>query len=317
MAKPTDADIGAMMLGEQPAEEITEQPPVDEQPIDSEAEIVESDVEPEAEPTEQEESLPTEQGESLVEFEIDGQLYEAPKAVADSVMRNNVFTQKTQELAAQRKQYEVGVGQIEETRKAYEFAKEVQQDTLEIAQAKALVGQYEQYLATNVRDLTSQDVTQVQLEIRNMEKLITEKEGDVSRKQQEFQQAQEQALSELLNKSTEVLRSSIPTWGDSHESTLQEYGLSQGFTEQEIRSVVDPRQKLMLWKASQYDKLQDGKAAAVKKAQNVPSIKAKSRNPMPKDVQDDLNFRKKMKSGNLTPAEKKKAAEQRFAKWAG
>ncbi|MEM8715457.1 MAG: hypothetical protein AAGE92_06700 [Cyanobacteria bacterium P01_G01_bin.4] len=324
MAKPTDAAIGAMFLGEQPsgeqtAEPIEEAPAIEDNVIEqpeADSIIVETD---EGEQLELESEQPAEpEASDLVEFELDGELYEAPRAVADAIMRTNVFTQKTQEVSAQRKQYEVGIGQVEETRRAYEFANQVQSDRIEIAQASTMIAQYEQHLADNVRNMTSQDMTELQLQIRNMERFRDQKEAEIAQKQQEFQQAQEQSIAELLNKSTEVLRSKIPTWNDSHESTLREYGQSQGFTEKEIGSVLDPRQKLMLWKASQYDKLQEGKAAAVKKAQNAPTIKAKSSNPMPQETRDKLNLRKTIQSNNLTPAQKQAAVAKDIGKrWAG
>ena len=309
MAK-TEEEIGAMMLGEQVDDtseaEVVQHPDADTQRF----EIV---GEQEVEPVEETQAAEPE----LVEFDIDGQTYQAPQVVADAVMRNSEFTQKTQKLSEQRKQYEINIGQVQETQKAYEFAKTIQGDQLEIRQAEGLIAEYEQYFDTNVREMDPTAVAQVQNAIRQAERFIAQKKDDISTKQQEFQQAQEQSLRELLNKSTEVLRSKIPQWGESHQTEMKEYGLSLGFTEAEISSVVDPRQLEVLWKASQYDKLQKGKAAAVKTVQDAPTIQAKSRNPMSEETKDELKLRKALKSDKLTPAQKQALAAEKFGReWA-
>lgn len=293
-----------MMLGEQvETEEAVEQPPETQR-----FEIV-GEQEVEGEPIEQSPERP-----ELVEFDIDGQTYQAPQAVADAVMRNSEFTQKTQKLSEQRKQYEINIGQVQETQKAYEFAKTIQGDQLEIRQAQNIIAEYEQYFDQNVREMDPAQVAQVQNAIRQAERFISQKNSEITTKQQEFQQAQEQSLRELLNKSTEVLRSKIPQWGESHQTEMKEYGLGLGFTEAEITSVVDPRQLEVLWKASQYDKLQKGKAAAVKTVQDAPTIIAKSRNPMSGETKDQLNLRKTLKSDKLTPAQKQAAVAEDIGK---
>ena len=78
--------------------------------------------------------------------------------------------------------------------------------------------------------------------------------------------------------------------------------------------MVDPRQVEVLWKAKQYDDLLAGKAQAVKKVQAAPQVKAKSRTPMPKDVGDKLNLRKKLKNEKRDTFAKRKDMEDYMAK---
>lgn len=322
--KPTNEDIGALfdtIKDDEPVQEeaVLQQDEPEDIPDEEQAEEVSAeeldDVEASGEEDTQEGEEDT-QSEDIVEVEWDGQLFEAPKAIADALMRQQDYTQKTQEVAAQRKTYEVAAQQVEEMQKAYAFAQEAQNFNLEIQQADALIGQWEQHLSQNVKELSANDIAAAQLEIKNIERYKAQKEQELNSKQQEFQQAQEQSLRELLDKGTEVLRSRIPGWGESHIAAAKEGGRAIGFTEQELSNVVDPRQVEVLWKAAQYDKLQTGKAAAVKKAENKPTIKSKARNPMPQDVKDKLALRKKLKSNKLSSAQKQAAfAEDIGNRW--
>jgi hypothetical protein len=239
------------------------------------------------------------QDEDLVEIEFDGQVIEAPKAIADALMRQQDYTQKTQELSAQRKTYEVAAQQVQEMQKAYQFAQEAQSVNLELQQADQLIQQWEQHISQNAKDMDAQTIAQAQLEIKNIERYKAQKEQELSSKQQEFQQAQEQTIQELLNKGTEVLRSRIPGWGEAHINQVKEYGKNLGFTDYELQSVIDPRQVEVLWKAAQYDSLQEGKTAARVKAKNAPVIKSKGKGkPMSEDTKAYLNARKGLKSSD-------------------
>jgi broad specificity polyphosphatase/5'/3'-nucleotidase SurE len=252
-----------------------------------------------------------------VEMEIDGQLYEVPAQLKDHFLRQQDYTVKTQEVAEQRKAIEVQRGDVERVKAQYDFAQSVQPDMMKAEQLEQQAEQAHQYLRDNIDSLSSTDIEKIRLAIEDARNERTKIVDSLQTKTQEFQQAQEQSRKELLKKGTEVLRSKIPNWGESHARQVRDYAVANGFTEQEVMSVVDPRQVEVLWKASQYDTLQQGKTAAVKKVQDAPTIKAKSRNPMPKETQKALNLRKKLKNPNLSPKQKAKLMEQDFAeRWA-
>lgn len=308
-------DIGAMILGEEPAEETAEDEApqdeiVDEGPeVEGDDETVEETEESDDESGEESDE-PT--GEDLVEVEWEGQLIEAPKAVAEALMRQSDYTQKTQEVAAQRKEIELNLKAIEEKNREYAFLAEVQPDLTKAEQLKQQIDQTHKYMKENLDTLSSTEIERIRFAIDEANREKDELVNGIQTKQQAFQQAREQSFKELLNQGTEVLRSKIPSWGESHQKQVRDYALSSGFTEQEISQVVDPRQVEVLWKASQYDALQKGKAAAVKKVTDAPTIKSKARNAMPKDVQAKLNLRKKLKSPNLSAKEKEKLMIQDF-----
>ncbi len=251
--------------------------------------------------------------EPVVEIEVDGELLEVPARFKDHFLRQQDYTQKTQEVAAERKAVEVRMAEVEQVRQQYDFAQEVQPDLVKIDQLKAQVDQARQYMRDNLDNLTSTDIEKWRLAIDDAERERNELVQGLQSKTQAFQQAQEQSRQELLKKGTEVLRSRIPSWGESDAKAVREYALASGFTEQEVETVVDPRYMETLWKAAQYDRLQQGKTAAVKRVQAAPTIKAKARNPMPKATQRMLNTRKKLKSPNLSAKDKAKVIQDNIA----
>lgn len=273
----------------------------------------EAEEEPEAESEEDSEEEPEEDSEEegkeedsdeFVEVEFDGKLYEVPLELKDALLRQADYTQKTQELSAKRKEQEVLLEQVQQKAQEFEFAQSVWDDVLKVQQLQGQAEQYNQYLRDNIDSLSSTDIEKIRLAIQDAKDESQQLAFEIQQKQQESQQAQQQAVKELLDKGTEVLRSRIPGWGEDHQKRVREYALSSGFSEQEINAVFDPRQVEVLWKAAQYDDLQSGKAQAVKKVQSAPKVRAKSRNPMPKEVGQKLNLRKKLKSQNLTNADK-------------
>lgn len=274
-----------------------EDPPEDEP--EAEVEDVGDD-----EPEDVEEAADEESPEDLVEVEYEGEIIEAPRKIADALLRQADYTRKTQEVAEQRKAVEVRLGEVEAAQRQYEFFQETRDDVLKVQQLAAQADQGEKWLRDNINDLSTTEIEQAKFAIQDMRKESEQLSNMLHSKSKEFQQAQQQALQELLDKGTEVLRSRIPGWDESHSKQLRDYALNTGFSEQEIDHVVDPRQVEVLWKASQYDALQAGKVAAIKKVQAAPKIKQKARNPMPKDVQNKLNLRKKLKSEKLTESDK-------------
>ena len=284
----------------------------------TEEEVVEEVDEGLDEIEEPEQSDDDEQDEPLeaideVEVELDGDVFLAPKKVAEALMRNKDYTEKTQSLAAQRKEAEILQGEVTLRSEQFRFAQQVQPDLMMAQQLGSEADQFHQYLKDNIDTLSSVEVTKLQMAISEKRAERDNVIASVRTKQTEFQQAQEQSHGELLKKGTEVLRQKIPGWGEAQQKQVRSQGLAEGFTEAELSGVADPRQVLVLWKAAQYDALKSGAKPAVKAVQSAPSIKTKSRNPMSPEKGRELNLRKKMKSTNLTDKAKGRALEDYFA----
>jgi len=293
--KAADFIFGAEQKEESEVEEPKEE-------VEAEEEVTEEEYKPDPKPVVEgdDEKSPDE----MVEFEWDGQMIEAPPAIAEALMRNKDYTEKTQDIAVQRKELEVQSGNLKRVNSQYEFAMQVQDDVLRAHQLEGQVEQARAYLRDNLDGMTATDITKIQLA---MDETRLERDriiAGVNVKNTEFQQAHEQTLKELVVKSTEVLRQKIPGWDDSHEGQIKDYALSQGIPEQTYESVIDPIEKLILYKAMQYDALKSGVTSAVKTVQGAPTIKPKSRSPMPQDTQDRLNLRKKIKNPKRSAKDK-------------
>ncbi len=286
---------------EEPAEESKEETveKLAEEPVEEPTEEVTE------EPTEEVEK-PTDDQEAMVEVEFEGQLFEAPAVIAEALMRNKDYTEKTTAVATQRKELEIQSGNLKRINSQYQFAVQVQDDVMKAHQLDQQVEQARAYMRDNIDGMSHTDLEKIRMAIdetrSERDKLI----NGINTKNTQFQQAHEQTLKELVVKSTEVLRQKIPGWDDSHEVQIKEYALSLGIPEQDYNSVVNPIEKLILHKAMQFDALTAGKAAAVKKVVSTPSIKAKSRNPMPDDVKAKLNLRKSLKNPKLSSRAKAK-----------
>ena len=266
--------------------------------------VVEGDDEEETEEAEVEASEDEPEGPEYVEVEYEGNLYEVPTDLKDALLRQADYTTKTQEVASQRKEIEVQLGTIQQKTKEFEFLGQVQPDILKAQQLEATAEQYHQYMRDNIDQLSSTDIEKIRFTIEDTRRQRDELVQSVQAKQSEFQKAQEQSYSELLNTGTEVLRQKIPGWGEKEQKQVRDYALSNGFTEAEISQVVDPRQVEILYKAAQFDALKSGVKPAVKKVQGAPTIKPKGRSPMPDKVKQDLNLRKKLKSNKLSQSDK-------------
>ncbi len=306
------AEIGGMMLGDEaPQEEVVEE--VTDTPVEGVSEAPDEAVEEQGEAEVEVEASDEPEGPEYVEIEIDGEVLEVDAKYKDYFLRQEDYTTKTQEIAEQRKTVEVQRGEMELRASQFEFAESIRPDVLKAQQLEASAQQYHQYLRDNIDTLSSVDIEKLRLAIEDSNRERDALVQSVQQKQSEFQQASEQSKEELRNKGTEILRQKIPGWGETQQKQVRDYALSSGFTEAEISTVLDPRQVETLWKAAQYDALKAGAAPAVKKVQQAPTIKTKARKSMPKETQDKLNLRKKLKS-NISARDKRAIAAEDIGK---
>ena len=293
--------VADFIHGKQPEEAQEEEYQPDPKPVQEGEEFDGEEVTEEEEPEEVEAK---EDELDVVEIEVDGEILEVPAKYKDYFLRQQDYTKKTQDLAEQRKTTQLQLDELRVARERFEFAESIQEQVMEVQQQQQLAQQYQEYLKNNLEDLSSVEIERLRLAISESKDKAQEIQQGLQQKYGEFQQAQEQSRAELLKRGTEILSSKIPGWGEETQNQLREYALSHGYSEEEVSSLIDPRQVETLWKASQYDALKSGAAKTVKKVRQAPEIKPKTRNPMPDDVKQKLNLRKKLKSQNLSQAEK-------------
>jgi transposase-like protein len=129
-------------------------------------------------------------------------------------------------------------------------------------------------------------------------------------KRNEFMQGQEKSLNELRTKAMEVVAKTIPGWSEKVKADIATHAKQDGYTEQELGNIFDPRHARTLWKAMQYDKLSE-KARAVVKAS--PVAKTVPSNTMTPQTKATLNFRKAVTTHKPNSPEFKQALQDRIA----
>lgn len=265
------------------------------------------EADPEEEVASEEPDSTPEDSIELAEYELNGALYDVPPDIKAELEKARDYTQKTQKVASERKELEILRGQLESAHKQQEFVKSIQEEATQVQTLEWQIGQANQYLRENFDSLEDKEILKLRQQIDMAKEQRDGLTSKLSNKYQEFQQAQEQTHKELLDKSTAILRSKYKDWS-TVEKEVEDYALSLGFTEDQVKiAKYDPKQIELVRKAQLYDRLQETKTAAVTKAKTAPPLKPKSRNPMPKEVGDKLNLRKKLKSQKASSQEKANA----------
>lgn len=256
-----------------------------EQPAAEEVPLEEATEEGEQPAEEQEaEAEPTESEEEYVEVELNGETYQVPKELSEGYLRQQDYTRKTQELAAERQTIQEQRQAVEAERQAFQNQVLAQQQTFQIhAQISGIDAQIAQYQNLDWQQLIENDPVEYMKLERGLNTLkekrntlvqdaIQQQQHLSIQQQQEFQQKAELGRQELLKR--------IPNFSKETATALREYGVKQGYTEQELSTLIDPRVVETLYKAYQYDQLQASKPETLKKVSNAPKvIKAGAQKP--------------------------------------
>jgi len=269
----------------QTSEEVSE-----DEPEPSENRVVgksEEETEDDAEEEETEESLEEEESEDESETEtvytvrVDGKDVEVTEdELLKGYSRQADYTKKTQELAEYRRQMDGAMQQA-------------QQEIQQTQQARA------QYVDAVEAAISSNYAHLQQFQNVDWERLKTEDREEYLTKRDDYRQAQEQ-IAELQNQhkaATEQQQAEmseqhkrmwmeehhkmsqiLPEWRDDEKrmaisKAIGEYAVGQGYTKEELDTLVDHRSILMLMKAKAYDDVR-GKQQAVrsKKVRNKPKV---------------------------------------------
>ena len=253
----------------------------------------------EATPTEEEESQPIEEDESLEEEseeespDTDEEAEEdllyavtvngAEQEVSlDELMkgysRQSDYTRKTQEVSEQRKEFDA---------MKQNMAQEYQQIQAERQQyTQALQSLMEGNMAgidkfANVDWEVLKETDPIEYVTRKEEfREAQEKVQNLQREQHMAQQrhhAQSQhEHRQMLQQETTALVTALPEWGDPSKQpdiakNIRSYATENGFTKEELDSLVDHRSILVLLKAQKYDQLQNSDVRG-KKLKNKPRV---------------------------------------------
>lgn len=252
------------------------------------------------------EAVPTEES-NLADLEWDGQVYQVPKTLKDGFMRNQDYTQKTQELASQRASLDQVRTLAEQRQLDAAFSDSIQTEQQELHVIDAYLSQAQKVDWSNMT--TDQMVRQKHEldQIKERRQIIKE---SIDSKRAKFRSEMDTKISDLRSKAREIASKEIKDFSEETEKSVKAFLGTQGLAEAEISNVLlDPRSYKIVWKAMQFDQISSKQASA-----NVDKVLkgAPPTERMPASVAAKLNFNKAMKKAD-TSAQKAQVIEQRLA----
>jgi hypothetical protein len=238
------------------------------------------------------------------EFEHEGEKWTLPKKLEKAIQNNRDYTQKSQEIANQRRALEVLNEQAKTMNMTREFEASVAQEMQQLAA-------YDQVLSQPMdTNLSEADLLRSMVQRNQWKEQREAIARSVNGKHQQYLQNFDKAVGELKAKAAETVSKRIPGWNDALWTQIREHAKADGYTDSELSSIADPRHQVTLWKAQQYDQL---KSKASKTVADVKGVKTTPTNPMPQHVKEKLAFNKMLKGTAPGSFERKQAVEARAA----
>ena len=259
----------------QPTEEEESQPVEEDESFEEETEEEEESVEEEEESEEPDE----ESEEALYAVTVNG---EEQEVTLDELMsgysRQSDYTRKTQDVAKERKQ----MGELQ-----VQYISEMHQARAERQQYLESLNQIIANSASNLDKFTNIDwesikendpieyVTRKE-EFREAQEKVQSMQRDQYMAHQKNIEDERQMRSRALQVENGKLADALPEWSEPEKqkkivSDIRGYASSQGFTEEELNSLVDHRSLLVLMKAQKYDAMQKSDVKS-KKLKNKPHV---------------------------------------------
>lgn len=280
-------DVKEPEVPEQPVEEPQEEAEVPEETSeDTDAEPTDESEEPEAEEEEQsEDEVP-----AILKLKVNGEEVEKPLEEVVALAQQGLdYTQKTQQVAEQRKELEAYAESIKAQEQAFQEQMQLNNVLIEdVAKITALDQQLNQYANVNWQQLSDSDFVEAQKLFFTYNQLQTERSNLVSQfeaKKQEVVSKQTQLMAEKIAKGKEILAKEIPNWSPETNQALLSTGKDYGFSDAELNAIVDPRHVKVLHDAMQWRKLQQKDSIVKKKVSSAkPVVK-----PGAKDTKAEAN----------------------------
>jgi hypothetical protein len=279
--------------------------PTDE--VESEEEVVDDAPDDQTEEEEQsEDEVP-----AILKLKVNGEEVEKPIDEVVALAQQGLdYTQKTQQVAEQRKELETYAEQIKAQEQAFQQQVQLNNVLIEdVAKITALDQQLNQYANVNWQQLSDSDFVEAQKLFFTYNQLQQERSTLVSQfeaKKQEVVQKQTQLMAEKIAKGKEVLAKEIPNWSPETNQALLSTGKEYGFSDAELNSIVDPRHVKVLHDAMQWRKLQQKDSIVKKKVSSAkPVVKPGAKDTKAEANSNHRNLREQLrKTGKSDAAQK-------------
>ena len=267
----------------------------DVKPPELQDEEEQTPLEAEAEPSENEEATEEssddeatdeEQSEdevpAILKLKVNGEEVEKPIDEVVALAQQGLdYTQKTQQVAEQRKELEDYAQSIKAQEEVFRQEVELQNVLInEVAQITSLDQKLAAYQNVNWQQLSDNDFVEAQKLFFTYNQLQQDRNQLVSQfdaKKQEVVTKQSQLMAEKIAKGKEVLAKEIPNWSPETNQALLSTGKDYGFSDAELNSIVDPRHVKVLHDAMQWRKLQQNSTVKKKVSSAKPVVKPGSK----------------------------------------
>jgi hypothetical protein len=290
-------------------EEEKEQPPLEaEAEATEEVESEEATEEPDEEVEEEEQSQ--DEVPAILKLKVNGEDVEKPLDEVVALAQQGLdYTQKTQQVAEQRKELEAYAESIKAQEQAFQEQMQLNNVLIEdVAKITSLDQQLNQYANVNWQQLSDNDFVEAQKLFFTYNQLQQERSQLVSQfeaKKQQVVQKQTQLMSEKIAKGKEILAKEIPNWSPETNQALLSTGKDYGFSDAELNSIVDPRHVKVLHDAMQWRKLQQNSTVKKKVSSAKPVVK-----PGSKDTKAEANSNHRQLRESLRKTGKSDAAQK-------
>jgi len=266
----------------------------DTEEVESEEATEESDDEAEEEEQSQDE-VP-----AILKLKVNGEDVEKPLDEVVALAQQGLdYTQKTQQVAEQRKELEAYAESIKAQEQAFQEQMQLNNVLIEdVAKITSLDQQLNQYANVNWQQLSDNDFVEAQKLFFTYNQLQQERSQLVSQfeaKKQQVVQKQTQLMSEKIAKGKEILAKEIPNWSPETNQALLSTGKDYGFSDAELNSIVDPRHVKVLHDAMQWRKLQQNSTVKKKVSSAKPVVKPGSKDTKAEANSNHRNLREQLR----------------------
>jgi len=273
----------------------------DTEEVESEEATEESDDEVEEEEQSQDE-VP-----AILKLKVNGEDVEKPLDEVVALAQQGLdYTQKTQQVAEQRKELETYAQQIQLQEQAFHEQMQLNNVLIEdVAKITSLDQQLNQYANVNWNQLSDNDFVEAQKLFFTYNQLQQERSQLVSQfeaKKQQVVYKQTQLMSEKIAKGKEILAKEIPNWSPETNQALLSTGKDYGFSDAELNSIVDPRHVKVLHDAMQWRKLQQNSTVKKKVSSAKPVVKPGSKDTKTEANSNHRNLREQLRKTGKSDA---------------
>ena len=172
----------------------------------------------------------------LVTVEYDGEEYEVPKRLKDGLMATKDYTEKTQVLAEDRRNYEA------ERQDFSQYMEASKANSDQLANLAALDRQLQSYQAYDWNAAFDADITSATKLQHQFQQLQQQREslvGQVQQSEQQRTQLQHENLVRTAQRTDAAMAKKIPNWGDARKSELGKFAVETlGFPAQMVSNAV-------------------------------------------------------------------------------